>query len=87
LVFEDPRCLKCRRCCIGTEMILLPSDIARIEEMGFDRSYFATLGSDGMYRLRNVGGRCVFLRGNGSTLVDPLDAGCIHWCSTRLWGP
>ena len=65
MVFEDPRCLKCHRCCEGTEMILLPSDIARIEALGIPLHAFAVRDEHGFYRLKNEGGKCVFIDENG----------------------
>ncbi len=74
--FEDPRCLGCRRCCYSTEMILLPSDMDRIERFtGMDRKSFAVF--DGFFhRLRNVGGRCVFLRSWGCSVYPVKPLGC-----------
>jgi len=74
--FEDPRCLMCRKCCIETEMILLPSDIERIKrftELDIDR--FAIF-RDGFYRLRNVDGRCIFLDDNGCRIYPIKPIGC-----------
>ncbi len=50
-------------------MILTPSDIARIEGLGYSLTYFAVKSSDGFYRLRNVDGHCVF--------YDPSERRCI----------
>ena len=41
-------------------MILAPSDIRRIESLGYRREYFAEF-RNGFYRLRNVDGHCIFL--------------------------
>jgi len=41
-------------------MILTPSDIKRIESLGYKREYFIVY-KDGFYRLRNVDNHCVFL--------------------------
>ena len=52
-------CLSCGRCCLGTEMILLKSDVKRLEELGYRREEFAVF--DGRFlRLRNVNGHCYF---------------------------
>ncbi len=78
MVFEDPRCLRCYRCCVATEMILLPSDIERIERLGIARESFCYVDESGFYRLRNARGRCVFLREDGRCAIyshRPL--GCV----------
>ena len=41
-------------------MELLPEDIERIESLGYKFDEFAEVGDDGIVRLRNVDGRCVF---------------------------
>jgi len=52
-------CRTCGLCCKDTEMILAPSDIERLEALGFDRRDFAVF--DGrFYRLKNVNGYCFF---------------------------
>ncbi|ACB40658.1 YkgJ family cysteine cluster protein [Pyrobaculum neutrophilum] len=53
------RCIKCGICCIGTEMELLADDIARITSRGYKLEEFAE-ERDGVYRLKNVDGHCVF---------------------------
>ena len=55
---------KCFRCCLNTEMPLTEDDIARIESLGYSRDYFVVI-KDGVPRLRNVNGRCVFLNDDG----------------------
>jgi len=74
--FEDPRCSSCRRCCLATEMILLPSDIRRIERAtGIPRKEFAVF--DGVfYRIRNVNGRCFFLKSWGCSIYWAKPLGC-----------
>ncbi|RLG50710.1 MAG: YkgJ family cysteine cluster protein [Thermoproteota archaeon] len=60
-VVEMVRCIDgCIRCCTETEMLLTPSDVRRIRSTGFSLSYFCE-SRGGVYRIRNVGGRCVFL--------------------------
>ncbi|MEZ0320185.1 MAG: YkgJ family cysteine cluster protein [Pyrobaculum sp.] len=61
------RCIKCGICCIGTEMELLAEDIERIVAAGYKLEEFA-IEKDGVYRLRNVDGHCVF--------YDPLSRSC-----------
>lgn len=61
------KCIKCGICCIGTEMELLPEDIERITALGYKLEEFA-VEKDGIYRLRNVDGHCVF--------YDPATSTC-----------
>jgi Fe-S-cluster containining protein len=72
LVFDDPEffeikmnCTKCGKCCLGTEMELLPEDIERIVALGYKLRDFAIFDGE-IWRLRNVDGHCVFL--NPSTM-------------------
>ncbi|MEZ0393781.1 MAG: YkgJ family cysteine cluster protein [Desulfurococcaceae archaeon] len=59
--FEDPRCLRCARCCFNTEMPLSRSDIERISgALGLSPEQFAERRGR-IYVLRNVEGHCVFL--------------------------
>ena len=53
-------CMACGQCCIGTEMELLPEDIDRLEALGYRLEDFAVRGRDGVWRLRNINGHCVF---------------------------
>jgi len=73
LLDSNPYCIKCHKCCIGTEMILLPSDIERIERHGY-RGFYEF--RDGFYRLRNVDGRCVFLRSGRCSIYEIRPLGC-----------
>jgi len=41
-------------------MVLTPSDIARIERLGYALEEFAIKSSDGFYRLKNINGHCYF---------------------------
>ena len=52
---------RCSKCCYGTEMPLTTEDIERIERLGYPREYFVETGIDGIPRLRNINGHCVFL--------------------------
>ena len=64
--FRDPKffevkmnCLRCGRCCMGTQMELLPEDIERLLNLGYKLEDFAYF--DGVYwRLKNRDGYCVF---------------------------
>jgi len=58
----------CGKCCYDTEMILLPQDIMELEQLGFPREYFVVI-DNGLPRLRNIDGHCVFL--------DPSTNKCI----------
>ncbi len=42
-------------------MPLTEEDIERLEALGYRREEFAVRGPDGVWRLRNVDGHCVFL--------------------------
>ncbi len=58
--FEVPmKCTRCGRCCIGTEMELLPQDIDRIVKLGYDIEYFTTI-KGGIVRLRCIDNHCIF---------------------------
>jgi len=66
-VFTRSECLKCGLCCIETEMILLPTDISIIENLGYAVNEFATYWG-GYWRLKNVDGHCYF--------YDPVSGTC-----------
>jgi Fe-S-cluster containining protein len=53
------KCIACGVCCIGTEMELLAEDIGRITARGYKMEDFVA-EKDGVYRLKNVDGHCVF---------------------------
>lgn len=57
--FNNPFCRSCGLCCRDTEMVLLESDIARLEQLGYRREDFSR-EAGGLVRLRNVGGYCYF---------------------------
>ncbi|MEZ0345281.1 MAG: YkgJ family cysteine cluster protein [Infirmifilum sp.] len=58
-MFESPYCLKCGKCCINTEMILLEEDVQRLKSLGLNLDAVAERRG-GFLRLKNVDGRCVF---------------------------
>jgi len=65
-VWQDPKwyevkfkCIECGICCLNTEMELLAEDIERITSAGYKLEEFA-VERDGIYRLKNVDGHCVF---------------------------
>ena len=66
-VFIRSECLKCGLCCVETEMILLPDDIALIKRLGYSVDEFAVF-QGGYWRLRNVDGHCYF--------YDPVSGKC-----------
>ena len=70
-----PLCLSCSACCKETEMILTPSDIYRLESIGYRREEFAVLQGR-FYRLRNVKGCCYFLRGSRCVVYEYRPIGC-----------
>ncbi|MEM1852797.1 MAG: YkgJ family cysteine cluster protein [Thermofilaceae archaeon] len=70
-----PHCLSCGLCCRETEMVLTPSDVERLELLGYRREEFAVY--DGRFhRLRNVDGRCFFYRGGRCVVYDYRPIGC-----------
>jgi Fe-S-cluster containining protein len=52
-------CSNCGKCCENTEMELSSEDIKRLEETGYRLQEFAVM-DNGVTRLRNVNGWCVF---------------------------
>ncbi len=66
-IFDDPEffevkmnCTECGKCCLNTQMELLPEDIERIIKLGYRLTDFAVFDGE-MWRLRNVDGHCIFL--------------------------
>jgi len=51
----------CAKCCYGTEMPLSKEDIKRIMSLGYEIHEFVKVEADGIPRLKNVNGHCVFL--------------------------
>jgi len=68
-------CGSCCKCCHNTEMPLTEEDIERIESLGYDRRDF-TIKIDGIYRLRNVNGKCFFLEGRRCKIYEHRPLGC-----------
>jgi Fe-S-cluster containining protein len=66
----------CMQCCLETSMPLSSSDITRIVKLGYERSDFVTMLTDGAYQLRNRSGRCVFLSEVGCTIYPNRPEGC-----------
>ena len=66
----------CGKCCYQTEMPLTKEDIERIERLGYRREDFA-IKVNGVYRLRNVNGKCYFLdESNRCVIYDHRPIGC-----------
>ncbi len=69
--------IRCHKCCIETMMELSESDIERIAGLGYRIEDFAVKGEDGVYRLRNVNGHCVFLTAEGKcSIYEHRPLGC-----------
>lgn len=68
-------CLKCGLCCRDTEMVLTPSDLRRIEALGYVKREF-TVFRRGFYRLRNVDGKCFFYRDGKCIIYEYRPLGC-----------
>ncbi len=69
-------CKKCGKCCEGTLMELSIKDVLRLERTGHRKEEFADRGDDGIWRLRNVEGHCVFL--------EPKARGCMVYAQRPL---
>lgn len=65
----------CGKCCYETEMLLSDEDVKRIEELGFSREEFSIVVG-GIRKLRNVDGRCFFLKNNMCSIYDHRPIGC-----------
>ena len=59
-------------------MELSSKDLQRLERVGHSRSEFAERGDDGIWRLRNSEGHCVFLepKGKGCMIYALRPLGC-----------
>jgi Fe-S-cluster containining protein len=58
-------------------MELSEEDISRLEALGHRRDAFSSVGDDGVPRLRNQDGRCVFLgEGSDCLVYDSRPLGC-----------
>jgi Fe-S-cluster containining protein len=55
------RCARCGGCCEKTMMELSEKDILRLIGLGFKREEICVIDKDGLARLRNVEGNCIFL--------------------------
>ena len=70
-------CLRhgCDACCRETRMSLTEADVRRLERAG--HRDFCDLDDDGVLRLRNVGGRCIFLAGGRCVAYADRPDGCV----------
>ncbi|RLG40132.1 MAG: YkgJ family cysteine cluster protein [Thermoproteota archaeon] len=69
-------CLEgCFLCCLDTEMILTEEDIRRLESLGYEREDFSEF-RDGFIRLKNVDGRCFFLKDGKCSIYEYRPLGC-----------
>lgn len=65
----------CGKCCYETEMPLTREDLNRIKSLGFKPEDFSVV-VEGVRRLRNVGGKCFFLKNNECTIYEFRPEGC-----------
>ena len=66
---------QCVECCLDTEMPLSRVDMQKIEQLGYRLEEFAVKrGKE--WRLRNRGGRCIFLSDEGCTIYAHRPEGC-----------
>ena len=71
------RCLEvgCSKCCYETEMPLSEKDIKRIEKLGYRRDEFSVV-VDGVRVLKNVDGKCFFLKDDRCSIYEHRPLGC-----------
>jgi len=71
------RCLEvgCSKCCYETEMPLSEKDIKRIEKLGYRRDEFSVV-VDGVRVLKNVDGKCFFLKDDRCSIYEYRPLGC-----------
>jgi len=67
----------CTACCFETRLSLLDEDIVRLVAAGHHG--FAVADEQGYLRLRNVGGRCVFLGPHGCSVYSIRPDGCLTY--------
>ncbi|MBE8539282.1 YkgJ family cysteine cluster protein [Geoglobus acetivorans] len=65
----------CHECCVETEMQLSERDLKRIESLGYDRNDFS-VEVDGVRILRNIDGKCLFLKDGQCSIYDSRPLGC-----------
>jgi len=57
-------------------MLLTNSDIQKIENIGYDKNYFAR-NKKGWIKLKNIEGRCVFHNGKICLIYENRPEGCV----------
>lgn len=70
------RCTRCGECCRDTKMELCRADVVRLERAGHARDEFSSMEPEGVRRLRNVDGHCVF--------YDPASKRCKEYARRPL---
>ncbi|RLG47527.1 MAG: YkgJ family cysteine cluster protein [Thermoproteota archaeon] len=75
----------CHLCCLNTRMPLTRGDVKRITSLGYDPGEFAVRDERGILRLRNVGGRCYFLRDGRCSIYESRPLGCRAY--PVVWDP
>ena len=65
--------LKCQRCCFETEMTLTNEDVRRIDALGYKDYYMLR---NGYLQMKNIDGRCFFLRKNRCLIHEDKPIGC-----------
>ena len=63
----------CSKCCYETEMTLSNEDISRISKLGYDDFYYEV---DGYLQVKNVGGKCIFLKNDLCKIYPNRPEGC-----------
>ncbi len=66
-------CGTCHKCCIETEMPLTKKDIRRIRSLGYKDFY---INDNGIYKLKNINGMCIFLSKEGCRIYAHRPLGC-----------
>ncbi len=67
--------VNCSKCCYETEMPLSERDLRRIEKLGYSRDEFSVV-VDGVRVLRNVDGKCYFLKNGLCSIYEHRPLGC-----------
>jgi len=67
---------RCCECCKETEMTLTEEDLQRIKDQGYNDFYFI---NDGYFQLRNVNGRCYFLKDGRCSIYENRPDGCRYY--------
>jgi Fe-S-cluster containining protein len=73
--FYCPFIEDCYHCCLETEMFLSNMDVSRIEKLGFSKENFLE-GKEGFLALKNVDGKCFFLKEKMCSIYENRPQGC-----------